>query len=96
MYNKEKLTPPGIMLVMCSGIGVMLFFLVLIGFASAPRLRVKLIKEEIIDTQVITIKVFEKHIDLLEKHSKVLDDEVKENKITLARACESRNTVHED
>ena len=96
MYKKENPTPPGIMLVMCAGIGVMLSFLVLIRFANAPKLYVKSIKEEIIYKQVKTIKAFEKNIDLLDK---VLDDAVKENKIILARlgnACESRNTVHED
>ena len=93
--KKEKSTPPGIMLVMCAWIGVMLSFLVLIGFA-APMLCVKSIKEEIIYKQVKTIQAFEKNIDLLDK---ALDDAVKENKIILARlgnACESRNTVHED
>ena len=93
LSKKEKSTPPGIMLVMCVWIGAMLSFLVLIGFANAPILFLKSIKEEIIYKQVKTIKAFEKNIDLLDK---VLDDAVKENKIILARACESRNTVHED
>ena len=78
---------------MCVWIGAMLSFLVLIGFANAPILFLKSIKEEIIYKQVKTIQAFEKNIDLLDK---VLDDAVKENKIILARACESRNTVHED
>ena len=85
MSAKEKKTPPGIMLVMCAWIGVMLSFLVLIGFANAPMLCVKSIKEEIIYKKVETIQAlqaFEKNIDLL---NKVLDDAVKENKIILAR-----------
>jgi hypothetical protein len=79
MSNKEKSTTPESRLAMCAGIGVMLSFLVLIGFAC-----VKSIKEKIIYKQVKTIQAiqaFEKNIDLLEQYAKVLDDEVKENKI---------------
>ena len=93
--QKKNSTPPGIMLVMCVGIGVMLSFLVLIGFAKSPKLCIKSTKEELIYKQVKIIRAFEKNIDLLDK---VLDDAVKENKIILARlgnACESRNkSVH--
>ena len=88
MSKKEKSTPPGIMLVMCAWIGVMLSFLVLIGFANAPKLCVKSVKEEIIYKQIKNIKAFEENLD------KVLDDAEKEKKIILARlgnACESRN-----
>ena len=95
MSKKEKSTPPESMLAMCAWIGVMLSFLVLIGFANAPILCIKSTKEEIIYKQVKIIRAFEKNIDLLDK---ALDDAVKENKIILARlgnACESRNkSVH--
>ena len=70
---------------MFAWIGVILSFLVLIGFANVPILCVKSTKEEIIYKQVKTIQAiqaFEKNIDLL---NKVLDDAVKENKIILAR-----------
>ena len=66
---------------MFAWIGVILSFLVLIGFANVPILCVKSTKEEIIYKQVKIIRAFEKNIDLLEQYAKVLDDEVKENKI---------------
>ena len=93
MSKKAKSTPPESMLAMCTWIGVMLSFLVLIGFAKSPKLCIKSTKEELIYKQVKIIRAFEKNIDLLDK---ALNDAVKENKIILARACESRNTVHED
>ena len=79
---------------MCVWIGIMLSFLVLIGFAVNAPIRISTC-----GAQVKTTKTFEENIDLLEQHAKALDDAVKENEIILARlgnACESRNTVHED
>ena len=93
MSKKAKSTPPESMLAMCTWIGVMLSFLVLIGFACVKSIKEKIIYKQVKTTQAI--QAFEKNIDLLDK---VLNDVVKENKIILARlgnACD-RNTVHED
>ena len=69
------------------------FFKKIKAFPNTEILRKISTKEELIYKQVKIIRAFEKNIDLLDK---ALNDAVKENKIILARACESRNTVHED